>query len=113
MGIIRKAISLAAFGVAANMVMKARRDGQAARLGSGSTGVGGSTGSSGTGSTGAESAGTPGVDSLNPAERLRDRGLAGSSLGGGNAGTTNLFDSTSQEGEEARSPGLPDFARGA
>lgn len=99
MGIIRTAVSLAAFGMAANMVMKARRDGQAARLGAGNA-------SSAT-------SGPTGADSPNAAERLRARGVAGNSVGGGDAGTTNLFDSTSQDGAEARSPGLPDFARGA
>ena len=118
MGIIRTAVSLAAFGVAANMIMKARREGRAAGVGSGSTGWLGGSGSAtdslgSTGSMGTSGAGLGGADSLNAGEGLRDRGLAGSSVGGGGAGSTNLFDSTSQVSEEARSPGLPDFARGA
>jgi hypothetical protein len=52
-----------------------------------------------------------GSDSPNDAERLQASGIAGASDDGGASG--DLFTSTSQESPYAKSPGLPDFARGA
>jgi hypothetical protein len=51
-----------------------------------------------------------GGDSPNDAERLQARGVAASDDGGWRR---DPLRSTSQEGAEARAPGLPDFARGA
>jgi len=52
-----------------------------------------------------------GTDSPNDAERLQASGIAAEDDDG--SWTRDLFKSTSQESEDARAPGLPDFARGA
>jgi hypothetical protein len=118
------AVSVGLACVAANVLMKSRRTapsdsddglepfpsvdpGLPVRLGAASA-----AGPSAAGSAAADlgAAGT-GSDSPNDAERLQASGVAADDDDG--SWTRDLFTSTSQEGAEARAPGLPDFARGA
>lgn len=66
----------------------------------------------------AAAAGSFGIGAINPAERLRESGVA-SPLGGSGTpigtGVQNddLFASSSAQGPDPVAPGLPDFTRGA
>ena len=124
MNLTRVAVTVGLACVAANVLMKSRRTapsdsddglepfpsvdpGLPVRLGAASA-----AGPSAAGSAAADlgAAGT-GSDSPNDAERLQASGVAADDDDG--SWTRDLFTSTSQEGAEARAPGLPDFARGA
>ena len=114
MGFLRTMVKLAAVGVAANMVLKARREGSANRT-TGSVGPGAAlpTGPSTLqGGSSRAGIGATGIDSPNDADRLQARGFGDSStVAGGD--TERMFGSTSKEGATARTPGLADYARGA
>ena len=129
MGFIRTIVKLAAVGVAANMVLKARREGAANRA-SGLAGSPGSTGSTGpgmvygrTGTLDGGASGTSGelgggsglgaaLDSPNAAERRRTQGL-GASSGSSSGDDDRPFGSSAQEGSTVRTPTLADYSRGA
>ncbi|MCW7539487.1 hypothetical protein OOT46_16720 [Aquabacterium sp. A7-Y] len=58
-----------------------------------------------------------GAESINPAERLQERGVGrsvgGTAAPGGGVPSDELFSSSSARGPEPIAPGLPDFTRGA
>jgi hypothetical protein len=90
MGFLTTVVKLAAVGVAANMVLKARRDGNANR-----TGIG-----------------APAIDAPNDAGRLQARDF-GSPPPATSSVTDRLSSSTPPDGSTARTPVLTDYARGA
>ena len=124
MNLTRVAVTVGLACVAANLLMKGRRA-EATEVDDGldafpsvdpglpervrATTSGASGAAAATGAT--ASAPGSGSESPNDAERLQAAGVAAENDDG--SWTGDLFKSTSQEGEEARAPGLPDFARGA
>lgn len=115
----RLTLTLALAGIAANLFLKKREDAAPPHpdfVDTEDSGYAGSDASPDTGlpSERSASTGVPGVsvDAANPAERLRSE--QNNTLAEAVDRTSDdLFDSNSQNGPYARTPGLPDLTRGA